>query len=96
MVNFYLLYAVTPLNNKLAQEGTTVTHTPPGDATPPRPHTNCPASLTFHCSKRICMCLCVCALGVGWGVGGQLCTAGSISGLTLDANVNIGLGIEQS
>lgn len=36
------------------------------------------------------MCVTVC---VG---GGQPCTAGSISGLTLDANVNIGLGMEQS
>lgn len=27
---------------------------------------------------------------------GQLCTSGSISGLTLDANANIGLGMEQT
>lgn len=36
------------------------------------------------------MCVCVFV----WG--GQPCTAGRISGLTLDANANIGLGMEQS
>lgn len=55
---------------------------------PTPPHRNCPASLPFHCLERI---------GVERGQGGgQLRTAGSISGLTLDANANIGLGMEQT
>jgi len=33
--------------------------------------------------------------GLGVGGWGQLCTAGGISGLTLDANANMGLGMEQ-
>lgn len=34
--------------------------------------------------------------GLWGGCGGRPCTAGSISGLTPDANANIGLGMQQS
>lgn len=52
-------------NNKLASwhKRAPQSHIPPRDATPPKPHPNCPASLPFHCSKGICLCVCVGGVG---------------------------------
>lgn len=83
---FQLFSFATLQNNNLkhlAQEGTTAMHTPWGcHPTPPDSQLSCLRAFSLFRRE--------------WGGGWQPCTAGSISGLTLDANANIGLGMEQT
>lgn len=74
----------------MAQEGTTAMHTP-REFSPPSP--NCPPQPSYppHSTPP-----CRSIVEKGLVLRGQPRTAGSISGLTLDANANVGLGTEQT